>query len=427
MKIAVPDFIKEILKTINDYGYEGYIVGGAVRDAIIGKDNDDYDICTNMPLEEINKIFPAFKIMKENNHRNTGIIKINDKEIEISTFKGNSLNEDLSNRDFTINSLACDVDGNIIDYFNGIKDINSKRISLVNKEGLGLEIDPLRILRALRFQGKLGFTISEETKQLIEDKSYLLNTIAPERILSEFIKMLNCTNFTDIIRNNKKVLCTIIPELEDSIDFNQNNRHHIYNVFDHTMKVIDGVPKDNFELKIAALFHDLGKPKAYTEDEYGEGHFYGHNEISCRIFADFARKYRMNKDMTKKISKLIYYHDYEPSIKPVKMKKFLLEFGIEDLPLLFRLKEADIKAQNPEYIYRLAELRKKEKLYKDLINSNECLSIKNLKINGSYLKEMGFYNEEIGIVLKDVFKRIIENQLENDEDKINEYITSKYK
>ena len=426
MKPIIPDTIKELMQKINAEGYNIFIVGGFVRDSIIGKDNDDFDLCSDMPLEDIKKIFPAFVIMRENDHRNTGIIRIDDKIIEISSIRGKDIKEDLSNRDFTINALACDKDGNIIDYFNGIDDINNKKISLVKKDGSGIDNDPARILRALRFQGQLDFTIDEATKTIINDKASLLESVAPERVLKELNKLLMTPKASRIIRNNKNIICTLIPELKNTINFDQHNSYHIYDVFEHTLKVLDNVPNIK-ELKYAALFHDIGKPITYSQGENGVGHFYGHNIVSQNVFNKFANKYKMNKDFSKKISKLILYHDRELPTKSVSIKKFLIEYGIDDLPLLFKIKEADIMAQNPKYLKRLNLLDERKTQYEKIISEQDCLSIKDLKINGRKLMEMGFMNKEIGFILRDLLTKVTEEQLDNKEKELTEYVSHKYR
>ena len=201
MQITVPKEIRQIIDNINSLGYEAYLIGGAVRDMILNIPSNDYDLCTNMPLDQVKELLPGFKLMKENNHRNTGIIKINSQEIEISSFHGKTIEEDLFKRDFTINAIACDKDGNLIDPYNGVEDIKNKTISLVDKSGSGIDIDPLRILRALRFQAIYDFSIDEDTKQVMTSKVELLDNVAVERIYNELIKILTSANPSKTIRD----------------------------------------------------------------------------------------------------------------------------------------------------------------------------------------------------------------------------------
>lgn len=426
MKIDIPDFLKDILGKINDAGYEAYLVGGAVRDAVLGKENKDYDLCTNMPFTEISKLFPKFIVMKENDHRNTGTFRVNGEDIEITAFRGNSLKEDLSNRDFTINAIACDKDGNVIDYYNGLDDIKNKKISLVNKEGLGIDADPLRILRGVRFSGKLGFDIDFNTKEVFNSKLDLLDRVAPERVYNELKKILVVDNIGNLVRDNKEVFFKLFPELSFGYKFEQNNPYHIYDVFEHTLSVMDNT-SNNFELRLAALFHDIGKPFTYTEDEDGIGHFYGHPSVSKKIFEDIARKYRFDIKTRSSVTHLIENHDIEFSHKKSKMARLIQEIGEDDLKLLFLIKKADILGQNPKYsISRLNSLKESLDEYEQFINSNPALRIKDLKINGNKIKELGFSGVKIGNILNDLLQMVTDEVVENESQALEEFVLKHY-
>ncbi len=417
---------ENIIKSISRAGFDLYLVGGAVRDSIIGIDNNDYDFCTNMSLDKVKELFPGFKIMRENNHRNTGVLHENGEEYEISSFHGETIEEDLSNRDFTINAIACDKDGNIIDPFNGVDDINNKIIRLVKDNGEAIDKDPLRILRAIRFSATYGFDIDENTKRIMEEKKELLNDVAPERIYNELKKILVSDNASKVIRDNKDIFCTIIPELKSTINFKQNNPYHVFDVFEHTMKVIDNTPCD-LELRLAALFHDIGKPLVYTEDGEGVGHFYEHYRYSDHIFRDFSKKYRLDKKTTDNTSKLIFNHDRQLSNKRFKIVKFLQEYGYDDLHKLFLLKKADILAQNPKYYDRLNSLQHTIDKYKKVYSEGPVLSNRDVDINGHVLLDMGYKGKEIGVILNDVLDMVSSEQLNNNKDNIVNYVSKKYK
>ncbi len=427
MQIIVSDEVKSVIEMINDYHYDAYMIGGAVRDGVLGIESNDYDLCTNMPLERMKELFPQFVLMRENNHRNTGVIRINEKDIEISSFHGDTIEEDLSKRDLTINAMACDKDGNIIDPFDGLKDLANKKIRLVKDNGEALDIDPLRILRVLRFAAVYGFEIDSNTLEMIKKKRELLKNVAVERIYTELSKILVTDNASNIIRNNKEIFCTIIPALETSIGFKQNNPHHKYDLFEHTLHTLDNTPKD-IDLRLASLFHDLGKPSTYFIDKEGIGHFYGHEKISTKLFIDFADLYKIPHKTKEKVSKLIYYHDYYLAEKPTTIRKFLRKFGVSEIESLFMLKIADKKGQNDDNSLELEELMRLRDLYLDEVNKSDlCISIKDLKINGYKLMEMGFFDKKIGIILKDVLDRVILEDLENSEDKIEEYVANSYR
>ena len=424
--IEINSEVKQIMKQIESSGYEVYLVGGFVRDSIIGRENKDYDLCTNMPFEELEKIIPEMTIMKENEHRNTCVLRRNGEDIEISTFRGSNLKEDLLNRDFSINSIALNSDGEIIDPLNGRIDLENRQIKLSEPSGNAFRNDPLRILRAIRFSGVLGYEIEENTLNHMLDKKELLNGVAPERIYIELRKILLCDNPGELISKYREIICEIVPELKPMISFNQNNPYHIYDVFEHTMKVVDSTPK-NINLRFAALFHDTGKPETITTDDEGISHFYGHPKVSANIFENFAKRMKIDKKSTINIQKLIFFHDVKLGTKSRTMNKFLQIFGDEDVDLLFDLKLADIIGQHPDKLSRLEEINKLREMYIKYLNSKPVLGVKDLAINGRTLKQMEFDGKLIGIILKDVLNMVTEEKLSNEEKEIEAYVVSKYK
>ena len=223
MKISMNQTIGNLLTTINNCGYEAYLVGGAVRDAILNQPNKDYDICTNMPLYLIKEMYPEFYLMKPNNRRNTGVIRLDGLEIEISDFKGKSITEDLSNRDFTINALALDKNGNLIDPYNGLQSIKNKTISLIDKQGMAFQEDPLRILRAIRLASTMNFKIDKNCKMQMEYKKRLLEEVAVERIYNELIKILISDKPAYYIRENMSIFFEILPDLKPMYHFDHKN------------------------------------------------------------------------------------------------------------------------------------------------------------------------------------------------------------
>lgn len=421
VRINVDSDVSNVLKIINDNNYEAYLVGGFVRDALLGVSNDDYDICTNIPLTQLTTIFSDFKMMKENDRRQIGRLKINGKELEFVFYKGETLKDDLLKRDITINAIACDYLGNIYDLLGGSNDILNKVISLVDKSGDGILKDPLRILRIFRFSLKYDFIIDENTKSVIFKYKDLLNTVASERVLVEFKKILSYPGASKLIYDYIDVFSVFIPELINMKGFNQNNPNHSYDVLRHTLKVMDNVDCDNFDLRAAALFHDIGKPFCYTEKD-GIGHFYGHPKISSEIFLRFAGKFGIDKKSCDVINKLIINHDREIPKKISKLNRFIYEYGRDNFDLLFKLKEADIKSQNEIYLDRLGNLEEEKKLVYDRISKDFAFSVKDLKIDGKYLMSFGIKGKEIGIVLDRILNLVLDNQLNNSRCELENYV-----
>ena len=424
--IEINDEIRKIMKLVESNGYEIYLVGGFVRDSIIGKENKDYDLCTNMPFEKLKEIVPEMVIMKENDHRNTCVLRRNGEDIEISMFRGNDLVSDLICRDFTINSIALNSDGKIIDLLNGQYDINSKRIKLCDERGNGLINDPLRILRAIRFACVLGYEIEEITwKHMLENK-HLLNDVAVERIYIELCKILMCDKPGDIFFRYKDILLEIVPELIPLVGFEQNNPYHIYDVFKHTMVALNNT-RANLNLRLATLFHDTGKPECYTVDENGIGHFYGHAKVGASIFRNFANRIKIDKKSSVDIQKLIFFHDSILGTSTRSMNKFVQEFGEECLDMLFELKLADIQAQSTDKLDRINQINELRNTYISYLDTKPVLRIKDLDINGNDLKNMDFQGKIIGDILNDVLSKVSGEELSNNRDDIESYIVNKYR
>lgn len=424
MKIVVPIYIKQIMDKINKLGYDVYLVGGYVRDTILNVDCNDYDLVTSMPLEKVSLIVPNFRIMKENKNRNVGISKVKNITIEISTMHGDNILKDLSNRDFTINAMCANASGNVIDPFNGELDLKYKKIRLVDESGNSLKKDPIRILRALRLSYSLGFDIDSETYELLLQNRQLLNNCATERIFKEFSKIIICNNPGDIIRRNKEIITTFIPELSPMIGFNQDNPYHVYDVFMHTMIVLNNT-KPNLTLRIAALFHDAGKPFCKTIDSKGIGHFLNHQKYSIEEFKKFSKRMHLSYKKSKEIISIIYYHDMILGVKESSMNKFLSKYEY-DLDLLFDLKVADIKGQNPNKLSRVEEIEELRNAYKNYLATKPPIKVEDLKINGYTLQKMNYHGKEIGIILDDVLSKVISKKIKNEKDVIEDYILENY-
>lgn len=421
MKLSINPSIVEILTLINEQGYEAYLVGGAVRDAILDKPNKDYDICTNMPLHKIKELYPKFHIMKPNGHRNTGVMILNGLEIEISEFKGNTIAEDLHNRDFTINAMALDKDGNLIDPYNGLQALREKRISLIDKQGNAFLEDPLRILRGIRIAAKMNFDIDSNCHAQMEFKKKLLSSVAVERIYRELIQILISDRPSYYIRENLSIFFEILPELKPIYKFDQRNPWHIYDVLEHTLVVLDNTEKNIF-LRFAALFHDIGKPSKFFTDKEGIGHFYGHPDKSEEIFNSIATRLKMDNKTKKLVSRLIKEHDTPLSKKSDKIYEFLKDRGFDYTFLLFKLKRADNLSQNLEKSAPvLDDLAITEEIYKE-----HMLRFNNLQINGSKLVELGYSGKKIKLILEDITKLVVTNRLPNEEHIIMEYISRRH-
>ena len=419
--IEIPKDLKKYMQLIRDNGHECYLVGGAVRDYLINVDNKDFDFCTNIPFDKLKKLIPNITIMKENDHRNTAIIRSNGLDIEFSTYRGKDLKEDLFNRDFTINAIAVDVNGNIIDYYDGVNSVSNKTISLVDPLGTGLVNDPLRILRAIRLALKHNFNIDDNTKKQMIDKKELLNEVAPERIFEELKKIIVSNNVDKYMDEYREIFFEIIPEFKECNGFNQHNDYHIYDVYTHTINVVKNAPK-NIYIRLASIFHDIGKPRAFKLDENQVGHFLGHAHISNDIFKNFADKYKLDNKTKMIVSDLVLYHEDDLSSKNNKIYNFYKKFNMNRIEMLFDLKRADIMSQNQKYIARIEYINKLEEKYvaiRDKYNS--------ITYSGDDLISLGYTGKTIGLILDDVKRQIINNRFDADTESINKYVLKNYK
>ncbi len=420
LTMILPSYLKSLMQEVIAAGYECYLVGGAVRDYIINVENKDYDLTTNMPLSKLKEMLPALTIMKENSHRNTGVIRTNNYDIEFSSFRGTTLKEDLENRDFKMNALAATISGNIIDYVGGVEDIKNKKVSLVKESGEGLEQDPLRILRALRQADKYNFKIDSNLKDQLLLKAHLLKNVSKERIYEELKKILLSDNIEYYLLEYKEIFFELIPALRTCDGFDQHNKYHIYDVYTHIVKTVSKTDK-NLYLRLAALFHDSGKPIKFTLDETNTGHFLHHSKASLDIFKKFAKEYKLDNKTKKIVANLISYHEDTLSPRPAKIYDFYQKYDMDYIELLFALKEADIKSQNEEYLSRLKDLELLKEKYLEVKTKYQKITY-----NGSALIELGYTGKEIGTILKDLKREIIINKLENDPTKINDYVLKKY-
>jgi tRNA nucleotidyltransferase (CCA-adding enzyme) len=419
-KINIPNQITDVLSTLNNAGYEAYLVGGSIRDYYLNIECNDYDVATSATIDELCVVFSDFKIIKSGLKHGTISLSLDNYVIEITTYRdlNHTLEGDLLLRDFTIDSLAYSPKAGIIDYYDGINDIKNKVIRINGNDDKRFIEDPLRILRAIRLSATLNFEIDDRTKNYIFNNAKLLNNVSAERIQQEFTKIMLSSNPSIYIREYFSVLTIFMPELESLKGFEQNNPHHIFDCLEHTLKVLDNVDA-NLILRLAALFHDSGKPFTYTVDEKNIGHFYGHYKVSFEIASNVLKRLKYSKDITERILNIIYYHDYPLTLSKKSIKKLINKVGMKDINNLFDLKRADTLGQNPKYWNRLNEIEEARKLVKEIISKNDCFSLKDLKINGNDLLALGISDgKQIGCILNQLLDLVINEEVENNKDKL---------
>lgn len=390
--------VKKVMNLIESRGYEVYIVGGFVRDSIIGRQSNDYDLCTNMPLVKLLKDFPYLSMMSQNEVRNTGIIHRGGVDIEITEYRGKDLNEDLSLRDITINSIALTSDGKIVDSMNGVDDIKNKIIR-INPGTVNL--DSRAILRAIRFEGLLGYNMDKKSLAEIYEKKSSLNYVTSDRIRKELFKILLCDNAGDLISKYRDIFYEIIPELKKLEGVSNENSDDL---FEHTMSVVNKT-SSNIYLRLAALFNDLGV------DE----------------FSSFASRLKIDKKTRYNVKKLMTFSKVELNTDTRFMSSFIHEIGVDNLDLLFELKLADISSRTNNLGDCVKELNNLREIYLKFLETKPVIGIKDLDIDGKSLSQMSFDSKLVGVILNDILKKVMNEELENKRNVLEEYVDVKYR
>ncbi|MEG1820344.1 MAG: HD domain-containing protein [Oscillospiraceae bacterium] len=430
MNIVLPAQVKTAIDMLEQQGFDAFIVGGCVRDSVLKVAPPDWDITTSALPEEILTVFKDFKTIKTGIKHGTVTVIINEMPLEITTFRidGNyldnrhpqsvefccSLNEDLSRRDFTINSMAFNESSGLIDILGGLNDIDRKIIKCVGNPDERFCEDALRILRALRFSSVLGFDLEQSTSDSILRNDHLLQNVSKERIGCELLKLLCGKNVVNVLLKYRKVFAKIIPEIEPMFDFDQKNKHHIFDVWEHTVYAI-GFSEADPIVRLTLLLHDIGKPRCYTVDNNGVGHFYGHGNFSADIANTVLKNLRLSNEMSATILTLVKYHDYDISADEKVIKMMLTKFTLPVLNLLFKVQTADSLAHNPVYSGYTEKIQEAKIMADEIVERDECFSLKKLNINGNDLIDIGITDgKKIGEILNLLLIEVIDTEVCND-------------
>jgi len=440
--LFIPEDVQNIIIRLNMEGYEAYVVGGCVRDSILGKEPKDWDITTNSLPHNTKALFD--KTIDTGLKHGTVTVVINDENYEITTYRidgeysdnrrpdrvefTTSLKDDLSRRDFTINALAYNPDLGIMDFFGGTEDLNKKVIRAVRNADKRFKEDALRMLRAIRFSAQLDFQIESNTLKAISENKDLINNISPERIRDELTKILVSPNpHKLLLLHDTGLLKFILPEFENCIGVQQNNPYHMYNVCDHTISAVSNIDDDKI-LRWTMMLHDIGKPITKSTDSSGIDHFYGHQKVSMDLSFNILKRLRFDNKSINIILKLVQYHDMTINREDTSIKSALRIMGKELFFMLLKVKEADMRAQNVIYLEpRLDELDKIKSLAEKIINANQCYNLDTLAINGDHLIELGVkHGKHIGIILNKLLDMVIESPELNTYSKLCQIVRSKF-
>ena len=438
LKIEIPSGANEIIHSLQNNGYEAFLVGGCVRDSILGRPIHDYDITTSATPDEMMEVFKDKRIIETGLQHGTITILIDGGGYECTTYRidGNysdsrrpdsvtftrSLKEDLKRRDFTINAMAYNDTVGLVDPFNGMEDIEHYKIRCVGRAEDRFSEDALRILRAIRFASQLGFVLEPDTDWNISKMYKNLKNISIERINSEFCKIAASSDFCVQMVLYNEVFSLFIPEIKDMLGFQQNNPYHMYDVWNHTVHAIEYCESDDLVTRLAVFFHDIGKPHCYQDGEDGIRHFKGHGRVSANMTDKIMKRLRFDNDTREKVVELVYYHDATFEVGKKYIKRWLNKIGEEQFRRLLNVRRADIKAQadiNQET--RLQKIDNIGYILEEVLQDDECFSLKNLAVNGKDLITIGYKpGKEIGKVLNNLLDSVISGEYINEKEKLLE-------
>lgn len=432
IRISLPEDVINIIKKINTAGYEAYAVGGCVRDSILGREPGDYDITTSATPEEVKRIFK--RTVDTGIQHGTVTVLIGNEGYEVTTYRidgkyednrhpesvefTRSLKEDLLRRDFTINAMAYNDDEGLVDLFGGIDDIEAKVIRCVGNPNERLSEDALRILRAVRFAAQLGYEIDQDTVDAMRHLAPNLKDISKERIEVELLKMVTSPH-PEIMRTAYEIGITkvFLPEFDAMMETAQNHPHHMYSVGEHTIHAMQEIEPNKY-LRLAMLFHDIGKPRCKTQDDDGTDHFHGHPEVSYAMSKDILRRLKFDNNTIDIVSRLARYHDIKSDSTKRSVRRMIHKVGDDIFLMLLDVKRADVMAQSLyQREQKLEDIVITRRLYEEIKADKECLSIKDLKINGQDLMGIGYPQGAcIGQELKRLLELVLDDPAINDKD-----------
>lgn len=442
--IEIPEKANYIIKAITAAGFEAYVVGGCVRDSILGRKPQDWDITTSATPEQVKAIFP--RTIDTGIAHGTVTVMLDKEGFEVTTYRIDgkyedsrhpkevtftpNLVEDLKRRDFTINAMAYNDEAGLVDIFGGLADIENKIIRCVGDAEARFGEDALRIMRAIRFSAQLGYEIEEKTRAAIQKLAPNLRNISAERIQVELVKLMTSPH-PDTLRVAYElgVTAVILPEFDKTMETPQNHPHHRYNVGEHTLQGLLQVPAEK-NLRLAVLFHDIGKPDTRTTDEHGIDHFRGHATVSEEKTRDILRRLRFDNDTVFYVTRLVRYHDYGNHLEPDMriVRRAINKIGEDIFPLLFKVKKADILSQSTFHREeKLQNLENWQRLYQEIMDKKQCISLKTLAVTGSDLIAIGMKpGRQLGEVLQWLLEQVLENPEYNRKEWLLSQVEQKY-
>ena len=424
----MPQEVGSLLARLESAGYQGWAVGGCVRDILRGAVPSDWDVTTDARPERVMALFGERAIPTGLKH-GTVTVCAGETHVEVTTFRRDgtysdhrrpdavqfspSLEEDLARRDLTVNAMAMDLRGHICDPFGGQEDLSRRVLRCVGDPLRRLDEDALRIMRTLRFAAVLGFAIEPDTSAALHRRAPLLADIAAERILVEMNKLLTGEYMASVLLAYPDVLGVFLPELLPCVGFDQRNVHHCYDVWTHSVYAASAIAPDAV-LRWAMLLHDIGKPDCFTVDEHGTGHFYGHPARSAELAEAICRRLRMDKKSAQRIVTLVRWHDRDIPRTEKAVARAARQLGEDTLRQLLAVKRADNRAQSPLCRGRAADIDRAEAILDDLLARQSCFSLRELAVRGNDLTALGLRGPAVGEALQKLLDAVMDGSVPNE-------------
>ena len=424
----LPSYVKTCIDALEAAGFAAYAVGGCVRDSLLGLEPADYDLCTAALPDETEEVFKDFRLVLAGKKHGTVGVVTEGGVVEITTFRteGTYLDNrhpewvefvedvtgDLARRDFTVNAMAFSPTRGFADPFGGQKDLKNKILRAVGDPATRFREDSLRILRGARFAAKYRLKTDPETQKAMFGLTDLMENLARERVFDELCKLIACADAADLLRFSP-IITAVIPELAPCVGFDQHNPHHIYDIFEHTARVVEGVPRD-LTLRWAALLHDVGKPQSFTQEENGRGHFYGHPKISAEMADIILRRLKAPTALREDAVFLCDRHmvTLEPDRKLLRRR--LSQYGEARTKMLLAIQRSDLIATGTRTAEEASYYEEVEAILNALLAEDQCFWIKDLAVNGNDLMSLGLKGRAIGQTLQNLLNLVIEEQIPNE-------------